>query len=158
MAGKNWYVYDYAVVDMLEKDFIDHIGAEIPNLNEKYNNVFLLRIDEQNTDFKLHDFGENIYHYEGYMPDFILYLEGADYTYQIYLEPKGQPFVERDRWKEDLLERIEPNNVKVIGENDKVKLYGVKFYVEDSKTKRPDIHHMFTELKEKGIIPSNNND
>ncbi len=34
MAGKNWYAYDYVIVDILEKDFIDHIGAEIPNLSK----------------------------------------------------------------------------------------------------------------------------
>ena len=31
MKGKDWYAYDYAIVDQLEMDFIDRIAAEIPN-------------------------------------------------------------------------------------------------------------------------------
>ncbi len=69
------------------------------------------------------------------------------------MEPKGQPFVQKDLWKEELLERINPDNVQVIGENDKVKLYGVRFYVEDCKTREHDIRHMFSELREKNLFP-----
>ena len=153
MRGKDWFVYDYAIVDILEQHFIDKIGAEIPHIQEKFKNVYLLRIDERNTDFKLHDFGEEVYHYEGYMPDFVLYLDNEDYIYQIYMEPKGPQLVERDRWKEEMLSRINPKNVVVLGENDKVKLYGVKFYVEDKNTGEVDARHMFKELRDKGLIP-----
>lgn len=153
MKGKDWYAYDYAIVDQLEMDFIDRIGAEIPNFRKKYDQIYLLRIDERNTDFKLHDFGESVYRYEGYMPDFIMYLKNEDYIYQIYMEPKGTAFVERDRWKEDLLERIDPKNVMILEDNDDVKLFGVKFYVEDKG--KQDIHRMFPELREKGLLADN---
>jgi hypothetical protein len=36
MKGKDWYAYDYAIVDQLEMDFIDRISAEIPNFQKKY--------------------------------------------------------------------------------------------------------------------------
>lgn len=153
MKGKDWYAYDYAIVDQLEMDFIDRISAEIPSFKKKYNQIYLLRIDERNTDFKLHDFGESVYRYEGYMPDFIMYLRNEDYIYQIYMEPKGTAFVEKDRWKEELLERIDPKNVILLEDNDDVKLFGVKFYVEDKG--KQDLHRMFPELREKGLLADN---
>lgn len=153
MKGKDWYAYDYAIVDQLEMDFIDRISAEIPSFKKKYDQIYLLRIDERNTDFKLHDFGESVYRYEGYMPDFIMYLRNEDYIYQIYMEPKGTAFVEKDRWKEELLERINPKNVIILEDNDDVKLFGVKFYVEDKG--KQDLHRMFPELREKGLIADN---
>lgn len=153
MKGKDWYAYDYAIVDQLEMDFIDRISAEIPNFQKKYDQIYLLRIDERNTDFKLHDFGESVYRYEGYMPDFIMYLRNEDYIYQIYMEPKGTAFVEKDRWKEELLERIDPNNIITLEDNNDIKLFGVKFYVEDNG--KQDIHRMFPELREKGLLADN---
>ncbi|MGY0243294.1 DEAD/DEAH box helicase family protein [Limosilactobacillus fermentum] len=153
MKGKDWYAYDYAIVDQLEMDFIDRISAEIPSFKKKYDQIYLLRIDERNTDFKLHDFGESVYRYEGYMPDFIMYLRNEDYIYQIYMEPKGTAFVEKDRWKEELLERIDPKNVILLEDNDDVKLFGVKFYVEDNG--KQDLHRMFPELREKGLLADN---
>lgn len=153
MKGKDWYAYDYAIVDQLEMDFIDRISAEIPNFQKKYDQIYLLRIDERNTDFKLHDFGESVYRYEGYMPDFIMYLRNEDYIYQIYMEPKGTAFVEKDRWKEELLGRIDPNNIIILEDNNDIKLFGVKFYVEDNG--KQDIHRMFPELREKGLLADN---
>ena len=150
MQGKDWYVYDYAIVDTLEKHFIDHINSIMPELTHQYGQAYLLRIDERNTDFMLHDFGENIFQYEGYMPDFILYLENENFIYQIFLEPKGTPYIERDKWKEKLLERINPDNIKVLGEDEKVKIYGLKFYVEDDG--KEDTHGLFQEMRDKNIL------
>ncbi|MDL2063529.1 DEAD/DEAH box helicase family protein [Lactiplantibacillus paraplantarum] len=153
MKGKDWYAYDYAIVDQLEMDFINRISGEIPNFQKKYDQIYLLRIDERNTDFKLHDFGESVYRYEGYMPDFIMYLRNEDYIYQIYMEPKGPAFVEKDRWKEELLERIDPNNIMILEDNNDIKLFGVKFYVEVKG--KQDTHRMFPELREKGLLADN---
>lgn len=145
MKDKDWYVYDYAIVDTLEKHFIDHFNIIMPELKERFGQVYLLRIDERVTDFKLHDFGENVLHYAGYKPDFILYLENADFIYQLFLEPKGMAFVESDSWKEQLLEKINPKNIEVLGEDEKIRIYGLKFYVEDKG--REDTHGLFKELK-----------
>nr|WP_321316019.1 DEAD/DEAH box helicase family protein [uncultured Ligilactobacillus sp.] len=150
MKDKAWYVYDYAIVDTLEKHFIDRINSIIPALSQQYGHVYLLRIDERTTDFKLHDFGKNVFHYAGYMPDFILYLEDTDFIYQLFLEPKGKAFVESDSWKEQFLEKINPQNIEVLDEDDKIKIYGLKFYVEDNG--REDTHGLFKEMREKNIL------
>ena len=41
MPGKDWYVYDYAIVDTLEKHFIDHINSIIPDLKQLYGSDLL---------------------------------------------------------------------------------------------------------------------
>ncbi|MES5140363.1 hypothetical protein ABVC55_05365 [Lactobacillus crispatus] len=48
--------------------------------------------------------------------------------YQVYMEPKGDQLLERDEWKQELLESIRPENIEIIGETKDVRLYGVKFY------------------------------
>ena len=122
----------------------------MPALKNQYKNAYLIRIDERADNFKLHDFGSNIPHYAGYMPDFILYLEDTDYIYQVYMEPKGEQLLNRDNWKQELLERINPNNVVILGENQKVKLYGVKFFVSSDKL------HTIQELRDKHILNEDN--
>lgn len=152
MTGKDWYAYDNAIVDITEKEFIDQIGSIMPALKEQYQDAYLIRIDERADNFKLHDFGKDVVHYAGYMPDFILYLKDTDYIYQVYMEPKGEQLLQQDNWKEKLLERIDPKNVTILGENQNIKLYGVKFYL------RYDKRHTIKELRDKNILKNNNSE
>ncbi|QEA48309.1 restriction endonuclease subunit R (plasmid) [Leuconostoc lactis] len=124
-----WFVYNEAIVDKLERSLIELIQGYIEELQNKYKDVYLIRSDERNTKLKLHEFAGDVSHYAGFLPDFVLYLANESYIYQIYIEPKGTQLLEQDQWKEDLLTSISPESVDVIGENDQVKLYGVKFYV-----------------------------
>ncbi|MGK4018284.1 DEAD/DEAH box helicase family protein [Weissella paramesenteroides] len=124
-----WFVYNEAIVDKLERSLIELIQGYIDELQNKYKDVYLIRNDERNTKLKLHEFAGEVSHYTGFLPDFVLYLANESYIYQIYIEPKGSQLLDQDQWKEDLLTSISPESVDVIGENDQVKLYGVKFYV-----------------------------
>lgn len=124
-----WFVYNEAIVDKLERSLIELIQGYVEELQNKYKDVYLIRSDERNTKLKLHEFAGDASHYAGFLPDFVLYLANESYIYQIYIEPKGTQLLDQDQWKEDLLTSISPESVDVIGENDKVKLYGVKFYV-----------------------------
>lgn len=124
-----WFVYNEAIVDKLERSLIELIQGYIEELQNKYKDVYLIRSDERNTKLKLHEFAGDVSHYAGFLPDFVLYLANESFIYQIYIEPKGTQLLDQDQWKEDLLTSISPESVDVIGENDKVKLYGVKFYV-----------------------------
>ncbi|MBA5973492.1 DEAD/DEAH box helicase family protein [Leuconostoc mesenteroides] len=135
-----WFVYNEAIVDKLERSLIELIQGYIENLKNKYKEVYLIRSDERNTKLKLHEFAGDVTHYAGFLPDFVLYLANESYIYQIYIEPKGTQLLDQDQWKEDLLTSISPESVDVIGENDQVKLYGVKFYVSgDSRNIRQKI-------------------
>lgn len=135
-----WFVYNEAIVDKLERSLIELIQGYIEELQNKYKDVYLIRSDERNTKLKLHEFAGDVSHYAGFLPDFVLYLANESYIYQIYIEPKGTQLLDQDQWKEDLLTSISPESVDVIGENDQVKLYGVKFYVSgDSRNIRQKI-------------------
>lgn len=124
-----WFVYNEAIVDKLERSLIELVQGYVEELQNKYKDVYLIRSDERNTKLKLHEFSGDVSHYAGFLPDFVLYLANESYIYQIYIEPKGTQLLDQDQWKEDLLTSISPESVDVIGENDQVKLYGVKFYV-----------------------------
>ena len=130
-----WFVYNEAIVDKLERSLIELIQGYIEELQNKYKDVYLIRSDERNTKLKLHEFAGDVSHYAGFLPDFVLYLANESYIYQIYIEPKGTQLLEQDQWKEDLLTSISPESVDVIGENDQVKLYGVKLYVSGDTRK-----------------------
>lgn len=124
----SWFVYNDAIVDQLERGLIELIHGYVEELEKQYSDVYLIRSDERNSQLKLHEFYGDISHYAGFLPDFVLYLANQAYTYQIYLEPKGMHLLDIDQWKEDLLTSISPENIEVIGENNHVKLYGVRFY------------------------------
>lgn len=138
-----WFVYNEAIVDKLERGLIELIQGYIEELQNKYEDVYLIRSDERNTRLKLHEFSGEVSHYAGFLPDFVLYLANESYIYQIYIEPKGTQLLDQDQWKEDLLTSISPESVDVIGENGQVKLYGVKFYVAgDSRQVREGIRNI----------------
>ncbi|MCT3070202.1 restriction endonuclease subunit R [Leuconostoc citreum] len=134
-----WFVYNEAIVDKLERSLIELVQGYVEELQNKYKDVYLIRSDERNTKLKLHEFAGDVSHYAGFLPDFVLYLANESYIYQIYIEPKGSQLLDQDQWKEDLLTSISPESVDVIGENDKVKLYGVKFYVAGDSRKVRDM-------------------
>ena len=144
MKNKSWFVFEDAIVDKLEKSLIDLIGSFVQRLSQKYDPIYLFRLDECNTNFKLHQFKGPTAHYDGFMPDFILYLQDKDFCYQIYIEPKGPQLLDKDQWKQDLLETIRPENIEIIGENQQIKLYGVKFFTYNDGR---NIEQEMTELK-----------
>lgn len=138
-----WFVYNEAIVDKLERSLIELIQGYVEELQNKYKDVYFIRSDERNTKLKLHEFADNVSHYAGFLPDFVLYLANESYIYQIYIEPKGTQLLDQDQWKENLLTSIYPESVDIIGENGQVKLYGVKFYVDgDARQVRQSIQNI----------------
>jgi len=146
-----WFVYNEAIVDKLERSLIELIQGYVEELQNKYKDVYLIRSDERNTKLKLHEFAGDVSHYAGFLPDFVLYLANESYIYQIYIEPKGTQLLDQDQWKEELLTSISPESVDVIGENDHVNLYGVKFYVAGDRRKFRDTINEFILKKEKNL-------
>lgn len=132
------FVYDSAIVNQTEKQLIDRILERIDELRERYSDVYLIRMDEnmhresvKNDKLKLHQFGyghEEV-RLEGFQPDFILYLQDADFIVQIFIEPKGRN-IEEEQWKEDLLMYINNHEAEIFFEDEvaNIKIKGVKFY------------------------------
>ncbi|MEG1487594.1 DEAD/DEAH box helicase family protein [Lactococcus sp.] len=127
MRGKDWFPHLDAIVDGLEESLIDLIEGYVEQLQEKYEDVYLIRNDERTNGLKLHEFVADGGHYAGFMPDFVLYLGSFGEIVQVYIEPKGEQLLERDQWKEDLLQSL--NRSEVLVEDDNVRLLGVHFYV-----------------------------
>ncbi|MHC8445288.1 DEAD/DEAH box helicase [Bacillus velezensis] len=122
MRDHDWYVYDNAIVNGLENEMIDFIIDFVDQLKKKYSEVYLIRNERK---VKLVEFNGT----RGFMPDFLLYLKDDEFTYQVFLEPKGDNLIIQDKWKEDFLMAISNNEeVVVLGENEHIKLHGIKFY------------------------------
>ena len=134
IVDNEWYILDKFVGTSEEKKLVEFIKKTIGNLEEKYSQIYLLRNEEI---YKIFDFEQA----RGFQPDFILFLEGKDsFYYQIFIEPKGNQFKDKNNgfedsgegWKEDFLKEISAkyggNIIKA--ENKKYKLIGLPFYNE----------------------------
>ena len=120
-----WYIYDKAIMNKLEYSLLVLLDSFYETIKEKYDTVFLIRNDDNNTRLLLREFNG----VRGFMPDFILYLQNDEYILQIYIEPKNEMLSQVDLWKQDMLEEIQVGDgIKIINENDDVRLSGVKFF------------------------------
>lgn len=135
---EDFFVYESALLNQTEKQFVDRIKERISELKEEYPEVYLIRMDEnmhrespKGEDLKLHQFGKGHkeVHLEGFQPDFILYLENAGFIVQIFIEPKGMN-IEQEQWKEDFLLYLNKNEAEIFfeDETEDVFIKGIKFY------------------------------
>lgn len=139
MGQHDWYVYDKAIVNGLESDLIDLINNMIEDLQKKYDEVYLIR-NERKIKFR------EINGVRGFMPDFLLYLKDNHYTYQVFVEPKGQHLLLNDEWKEQfMLSLNKSENIEVLAENKNVRLIGLSFYSDDL-SKRQEFKNKFNSL------------
>lgn len=138
VIDEDYFVYESAIINLTEKQLIDRIGERVEELKEHYSEVYLIRMDEnmhresaKSENMKLHEFNPNAkdVHFEGFQPDFILYLQNAEFFLQVFIEPKGSK-IEEQQWKEDLLMYINDNEAELVFEDDVngVKIKGLKFY------------------------------
>ncbi|CAM4037615.1 restriction endonuclease subunit R [Staphylococcus schweitzeri] len=136
MGQHDWYIYDKAIVNGLESDLIDLINNMMEDLQNKYEEVYLIR-NERKIKFR------EIDGVRGFMPDFLLYLKDNEYTYQVFVEPKGQHLLLNDKWKEQfMLSLNKRHDIEVLAENNDVRLVGLCFYSDDL-TKRKEFKDQF---------------
>ncbi len=135
IVNNEWYILDGFVGTSEEKDLIEFINHSFKKLEKKYEKIFLLKNEEV---FKIYDFEKA----RGFQPDFILFLNKKNDNnifYQIFIEPKGNQFLDKNNtfeyskesWKENFLEEItERYGLKNImkNENSKYKLIGLPFF------------------------------
>ncbi len=140
LSNKDWYVYDENYGTSEEKHFIQFINGVMEKLEEKHSEIYLVRNAKP---FKIYRFSDG----KATEPDFVLFLkeEGKKklVQYQLFIEPKGTGWIDKDQWKEDFLKEIEDNykletkdnrQLKILKEEDvNYKLIGMPFYNEDNK-------------------------
>lgn len=129
MRDHDWFIYDKAIVNGLEDDFINFINNYIDELKERYNDVYLIRNERKVKVVEINGT-------RGFMPDFLLYLKDKNYTYQVFLEPKGENLLKQDEWKQEFLLSLSDNpNIEILTENESVRLIGIKFYTNNTDLK-----------------------
>ena len=141
LSIKDWYVYDENYGTSEEKFFIPFINGAMETLEKDYSEIYLLR--NANL-FRIYRFSDG----RPTEPDFVLFLKekGREklIQYQLFIEAKGDPWTQKDQWKEDFLKEIEGNyELQILAENEKYKLMGMPFYNENTKTNFIDVFNDF---------------
>jgi type III restriction enzyme len=109
LKDKKWYVLDGFHGTTEEQGLIQFIIDTMDNFEQQYEKVYLLRNEEV---YKIYNFKDG----QGFHPDFLLFLKekGKELYYQVFIEPKGSQFEDKDGgfakskegWKETFLEEI----------------------------------------------------
>ena len=137
LSKEDWFAFEDNFGTSEEKAFVAYFKGFVPQLKAKYDKVYLVRNERQ-----LH-----IYSFEGgerFEPDYLLFLHtpnGEGYEQlQIFIEPKGKPFIDGDKWKEDFLLELENKAipVKKLKDDNKYKICGFHFFNREERMKEFD--------------------
>lgn len=129
VAKAEWYIFDENYGTSEEKYFIKYIEQSIDILKAKYTDIYLLRNEKL---FQIYDFKDGA----AFEPDFVLFMKekknGKPLSYQLFIEPKGDGYIAKDKWKEEFLEQIhikaKIKKIEMLYEDDKYKIFGLPFY------------------------------
>ena len=123
VANEPWYVYNANYGTSEEKQFVELFSRRFEGLNQKFENIYLIRNERE---LKIYDKQGRAFE-----PDFLLFCkqrEGEQLTFQVFIEPKGNGFIAKDKWKEDFLEEIRIKKKTVEIHTDKYLITAVPFY------------------------------
>lgn len=134
LAYESWYAYEDNYGTSEEKAFVKYFQGLVPELRKEYDEVYLIR-NERIPALAIYEFDTG----ERFEPDFLLFLQkrGTDgyLQEQIYIEPKGSHLIEKDKWKEDFLLKIEEQGipVKKYVDDNEYRIFGLPFFNQDSR-------------------------
>jgi type III restriction enzyme len=127
LSKESWYAYQENYGTSEEKKLVLFIKGAMVKLKKRYEDVYLLRNEKS---FQIYRFSDG----KPFEPDFVLFLKekknSETFIYQLFIEPKGEGYMEGDSWKEDFLKDIE--NKIVIHQSTNYKLIGLPFYNSES--------------------------
>ena len=130
VSDREWYVFNANYGTSEEKEFVRTLDAQIDELKEKYEGIYLVRNERH---FKIYNFDDG----QAFEPDFVLFLReknGNTLIRQIFIEPKGKHLQAHEKWKADFLEEIKEKFAGEVLEfntqrgTQKYRLIGVPFY------------------------------
>ena len=123
VANEPWYVYNANYGTSEEKKFVELFARRFEGLNEKFENIYLIRNERE---VKIFDkLGR------AFEPDFLLFCKqrnGEQMTFQVFIEPKGEHLKEYDKWKEDFLKKIRDEQKTIKIHTDTYLITAVPFY------------------------------
>ena len=150
--NRDWFAQNEIWGTSEEESFLRFIDNAITKLSKEYKDIALFRNEQI---FKIYNFSDG----EPFYPDFVLFLRKKktkqELVYQIFIEPKGDQFLDannifeqsREGWKEKLLLQIEKRGRTTIKiENKDFRLIGLPFYNEGKTNK--ELHKRFEEMFE----------
>ena len=134
LAYESWYAYEDNFGTSEEKAFVKYFQGLVPELRKEYDEIYLVR-NERIPALAIYEFDTG----ERFEPDFLLFLQKKDVDgymqEQIYIEPKGSHLLEKDKWKEDFLLKIEEQGIpvkKYVDDNEYM-IIGLPFFNKDSR-------------------------
>jgi type III restriction enzyme len=133
LETKDWYAQNELYGTSEEQDFIEFFDGFINKLRTKYSDIALLRNEKF---FQIFSFDDG----QAFEPDFVLFLKKKNhqiYTYQVFIEPKGDLFKDnqgrfensKEGWKQKFLLELEKKaDTDINFENNRYKIFGLPFY------------------------------
>jgi type III restriction enzyme len=132
----DWYAFNDNYGTSEEKRFVKYIHQTYDALEDKYDEVYLVRNEKH---FKIYGFDDG----QAFEPDFVLFLIGnkdkPDVHYQIFIEPKGDIYITNDIWKEKFLLRLkEEHKVDQLWKGKDYIIWGMPFYNKEKRSRKFD--------------------
>ena len=131
LLSVKWYAYNDNYGTSEEKALVKYIEGKMDKFEEKYDEIYLVRNEK---DLKIYDFAEG----RPFEPDFVLFLriKGAPDKYdnlQLFIEPKGDNLLLKDKWKNDFLKQIKAMaEVTWCTQSDNYNVWGIPFFNENT--------------------------
>lgn len=155
-SSRDWFAQNEIWGTSEEESFLRFIDVTITKLKKKYQDIALLRNEQF---FKIYSFENG----EPFYPDFVLFLTEKktkqEVMYQIFVEPKGDQFLDvqntfeqsKEGWKQKLLIEIEKSHTFYLKiENKDFRLIGLPFFNEGQVNSA--LREKFEEVFEKQLL------
>lgn len=131
LSNKDWYVYNENYGTSEEKYLTKFVNNYIEKLEQNYEDIYLIRNERL---FKIYQFSDGA----AFEPDFVLFLKDRKsqmpVSFQLFIEPKGEHLLLKDKWKEDFLKEIEQQyQLYTLHQDNDIKIIGMPFYTENRK-------------------------
>lgn len=134
LTCESWYAYEDNYGTNEEKAFVKYFQGIVPSLKKEYDEIYLVR-NERIPALAIYEFDTG----ERFEPDFLLFLQkkGTDgyLQEQIYIEPKGSHLLEKDKWKEEFLLKIEEQGIPVTKyfDDNEYRIFGLPFFNKEDR-------------------------
>ena len=144
LSNVRWYAYNDNYGTSEEKALVKYIEGKMEKFEEKYDEIYLVRNEK---DLKIYDFAEG----RPFEPDFVLFLrvKGSSDKYdnlQLFIEPKGNNLLIKDKWKNDFLKQIKAMaEVTWCTNTDDYMVWGIPFFNENTNAE-------FITTMEEGVL------
>ena len=132
LSNEDWFVFTDNYGTSEEKEFVAYFKDHVQSLKNKYDKVYLIRNERQ---LKLFSFNGG----ERFEPDYVLIMTKQEGNitdqYQIFIEPKGDIYIEPDIWKEEFLLQMEESGrpITTLVDDNNYKIIGFPFFNKENR-------------------------